>query len=90
MGQCTTECTLKKFLVHFRRPQDYHGQYGFDWLRQSYVESVMTVHPINSTVPLCVNPNNLKKEYRKDVKNPIAPYGKEYFPAWLSLFASIP
>ena len=45
MGQCTTECTLKKFLVHFRRPQDYHGQYGFDWLRQSYVEGVRVVHP---------------------------------------------
>lgn len=90
MGQCTTECTLKKFLVHFRRPQDYHGQYGFDWLRQSYVEGVETVpSKTGSKTPLCKNPNNLKNEYKKDVKNPIAPYGKEYFPAWLSLFASI-
>ena len=93
MGQCTTECTLKKFLVHFRRPQDYYGQYGFDWLRQSYVEAIVRVQlsaTKSAVKPLCMNPNNLKKEYKKDVKNPIAPYGKEYFPAWLSLFASIP
>lgn len=92
MGQCTTECTLKKFLVHFRRPQDYHGQYGFDWLRQSYVEAIVRVQlsaTKSAVKPLCMNPNNLKKEYKKDVKNPIAPYGKEYFPAWLSLFASV-
>ena len=90
MGQCTTECTLKKFLVHFRRPQDYYGQYGFDWLRQSYVESIVEVPANDSQKPLCKNPNNLKNEYKKDVKNPIAPYGKEYFPAWLSLFAYVP
>ncbi len=90
MGQCTTECTLKKFLVHFRRPQDYYGQYGFDWLRQSYVEGVVRVTANTSPVPLCRNEDALKNEYKKDVKNPIAPYGKEYFPAWLSLFASIP
>ena len=23
---------LKKFLVHFRRPKDFRGEYGFDWL----------------------------------------------------------
>lgn len=90
MGQCTTECTLKKFLVHFRRPQDYYGQYGFDWLRQSYVESIVEVPANDSQKPLCIIPDKLKKEYKKDVKNPIAPYGKEYFPAWLSLFAFIP
>lgn len=90
MGQCTTECTLKKFLVHFRRPQDYHGQYGFDWLRQSYVEGVVEVPTGAPKIPLCIKPDDLKNEYKKDVKNPIAPYGKEYFPAWLSLFAYIP
>ena len=90
MGQCNTECTLKKFLVHFRRPQDYYGQYGFDWLRQSYVEGVVRVTANTSPVPLCRNEDALKNEYKKDVKNPIAPYGKEYFPAWLSLFAYIP
>lgn len=90
MGQCNTECTLKKFLVHFRRPQDYHGQYGFDWLRQSYVEGVVEVPTGAPKIPLCIKPDDLKNEYKKDVKNPIAPYGKEYFPAWLSLFAYIP
>jgi len=66
------------------------GQYGFDWLRQSYVEGVVEVPTGAPKIPLCIKPDDLKNEYKKDVKNPIAPYGKEYFPAWLSLFAYIP
>jgi hypothetical protein len=27
---------LKRFIVHFRRPENYDGKYGFDWLREEY------------------------------------------------------
>ena len=83
---------LKKFLVHFRRPKDYRGEYGFDWLREEYIYQLVTVtndndgSPINRKVTLCKGVDSLKEKYREDVVNPINPYGKEYFPAWLSIF----
>ena len=83
---------LKKFLVHFRRPKDYRGEYGFDWLREEYIYPLVTVtndndgSPINRKVTLCKGVDSLKEKYREDVVNPINPYGKEYFPAWLSIF----
>ena len=83
---------LKKFLVHFRRPKDYRGEYGFDWLREEYIYPLVTVtndndgSPINRKVTLCKGVDSLKENYREDVVNPINPYGKEYFPAWLSIF----
>ncbi|WP_018628152.1 hypothetical protein [Niabella aurantiaca] len=84
---------LKKFLVHFRRPDDYEGAYGFDWLREEYIFPLVTVtHDNNGAVipgsmhPLCKDVPKLKQEYLRDVKNPIAPYGVRYYPAWLSLF----
>ncbi len=84
---------LKKFLVHFRRPSDYDGKYGFDWLRDEYIYPIETVtndnngNPIGAPTPLCKDVNALKTEYRvTDVTNPISPYGKDYFPAWLSIF----
>ena len=83
---------LKKFLVHFRRPKDYRGEYGFDWLREEYIYPLVTVtndndgSPINRKVTLCKGVDSLKEKYREDVVNPINPYGKEYFPAWLSIY----
>lgn len=84
---------LKKFHVHFRRPHDYQGTYGFDWLRDEYIYPIVTVtkdnngNPINAPIPLCKNPTVLKNEYKtKDVVSPISPYGKDYYPAWLSIF----
>jgi hypothetical protein len=84
---------LKKFSVNFRRPKDYEGEYGFDWLREEYIYPIIIVthdnvgKPINIPRPLCNSSiNNLKLEYLKDVQNPIKPYGVDYYPAWLSIF----
>ncbi|WP_228270960.1 hypothetical protein [Acinetobacter bereziniae] len=87
-----TSCAtcLKKFLVHFRRPQDYSGNYGFDWLRDDYIyANKFIAEASNAKKPLRVDVQKLKNEYKTDVKNPISPYGQEYFPAWLSLFSYI-
>lgn len=87
-----TSCAtcLKKFLVHFRRPQDYSGNYGFDWLRDDYIYANKHIAKEgNIKKALCLDIAKLKNEYKADVKNPISPYGKEYFPAWLSLFSYI-
>lgn len=85
--------TLKKFMVHFRRPSSYQGEYGFDWLRDEYIYPIRTVTHDNSgtaigtPTPLCMNVSALKTEYKTtNVVNPISPYGKEYYPAWLSIF----
>lgn len=81
---------LKKFIVHFRRPSNYKGGYGFDWLREDYVNPNKRIASQNyQKKPLCLNVSKLKQEYKKDIKNPISPYGKEYFPAWLSLFSYV-
>lgn len=84
---------LKKFLVHFRRPDDYDGKYGFDWLRDEYIYPLVTVgadnngQPIGKQIPLCKQIETLKAEYRdRGVSDPIVPYGKDYYPAWLALF----
>ena len=83
---------LKKFLVHFRRPKEYRGEFGFDWLREEYIYPIVTVTNDNSGLainvpkPLCATANALKLEYLKDVSNPINPYGVKYYPAWLSIF----
>ena len=58
MGQCNTECTLKKFLVHFRRPQDYHVNTVLIGLRQSYVEGVVEVPTGAPKIPLCIKPDD--------------------------------
>lgn len=76
----------------------YKGEYGFDWLRDEYIYPIETVyvdevrnpkHPkkINKPTALCLNPVELRKEYQKDVEHPITPYGQDYYPAWLSIFA---
>ncbi len=85
---------LKKFLVHFARPSDYQGEYGFDWLREEYIYPIVNVThdnnsvPINTATALSLNPATLRQEYLRDVKNPITPHGSLYYPAWLSIFPS--
>lgn len=42
----------KRFLVHFRRPHDYDGNYGFDWLQpefENYVSSFRLRNEYNPT-----------------------------------------
>lgn len=75
----------------------YRGEYGFDWLREEYIYPIDTVK-VNHTwgnitelykpTILCRDPSSLRKEYKKDIEHPIAPYGESYDPAWLSIFAS--
>jgi len=84
--------TLKKFMINFRRPSGYQGKYGFDWLRDEYIYPIETVTndnngtAINAPTALCKNVAAIKTEYKTtDVVNPISPYGKEYYPAWLSI-----
>jgi len=81
--------TLKKFMIHFRRPTGYQGKYGFDWLRDEYIYPIETVTNDNDGTPigvpkaLCKDVNKLKIEY-KDTS--LSPYGKDYYPAWLAIF----
>ena len=35
--------SLPKFLVHFRRPDDYRGEFGFDWIRDEYIYPIVKV-----------------------------------------------
>ncbi|MGB0881038.1 MAG: hypothetical protein ACPGTO_10765 [Polaribacter sp.] len=88
---------LKKFMVHFRRPSSYQGEYGFDWLRDEYIYPVETVakdhsgNPHNAPLELCDDISSIKREYKTtDVLNPITPYGNDYYPAWLTLFPNTP
>ena len=62
---------------------DNHYYYGPKDTEPSY---------FNKAIPLCVNPDKLREEYRyyndkKNKKNPFTPYGIDYYPAWLSIFA---
>lgn len=86
------EKELKKFLIHVRRPADYKGEYGFDWVRDEYIYPLFFIERDNngsscmSNLPLADNVAAVKSTYLKDVKSPVKPYGKDYYPAWLSLF----
>lgn len=62
------------FLIHFRRPEDYYGEFGFDWMRDDY-----------STI--CNNYEELKKEYYDCEKNKKVELlkDKEYFVPWFSM-----
>ena len=102
IGQTSTSC-LRKFTIHFRRPNilkqknnySYRGEYGFDWLRDEYIYPIERVmiddlapipYNLNTFTPLCKDGDDLKKEYLKDT-TPFQPYGQDYYPAWLSIFA---
>lgn len=63
------------YLIHFRRPETYDGEFGFDWMRDNY-----------STI--CNNYEELKKEYYDCEKNEKVELlkDKEYFVPWISMF----
>ena len=103
IGQASTSC-LRKFTIHFRRPETlkqkkdatYKGEYGFDWLRDEYIYPIEEVlyddredlshpKPINKYCALCLDSEKLKLEY---LSKSIKPHGQDYYPAWLSIFAS--
>ena len=102
IGQTSTSC-LQRFTIHFRRPAKlkqkkgatYKGEYGFDWLRDEYIypieevlyddrDNSITPKLINKYCALCLKSEKLKLEY---LSKSIKPYGQDYYPAWLSIFA---
>ncbi|ASF42456.1 hypothetical protein [Capnocytophaga endodontalis] len=66
------------YLIHFRRPEDYYGEFGFDWMRDNYHDNTV----IDSDY------EKLKKEYYDCEKNEKVELSKnkEYFVPWLSIF----
>ena len=78
----------------------YKGEYGFDWLRDEYIYPIEEVLydncsdsespiPINDYRALCLKSDQLKLEYLQvGIADPIQPHGQDYYPAWLSIFAS--
>ena len=78
----------------------YKGEYCFDWLRNEYIYPIEEVLydncsdsespiPINDYRALCLKSDQLKLEYLQvGIADPIQPHGQDYYPAWLSIFAS--
>lgn len=103
IGSTATSCLNRFTIHFRRPPTlkqknnyPYRGEYGFDWLRDEYIypieyvycnETTNELKIVNTKTPLCTNANRLRIEYQKDVVNPIRPYGQDYYPAWLSIFA---
>lgn len=93
--------TLLKFAVNFRKPKtftwrngvtvNYDGHFGFDWLRDEYVNPMENVlsdlskNPLNTVTPLCSDTAKLKTEYLNGDPSPVKPFGTDYYPAWLSI-----
>ena len=76
----------------------YQGEYGFDWLRDEYIYPITKVKfdqfkqlKISKYIQLCCTQDipKLKNEYLKGIQkeHKIKPYGQDYYPAWLSIFA---
>jgi len=62
------------YLIHFRRPQNYEGEFGFDWVRDEYIEI------IDSNIPVCKTPEILEKHYK--IRNF---HNQKYYVPWLAL-----
>lgn len=75
---------LQKFLIHFRRPSSYKGEFGFDWMRDEYIYPITPVNGSNKELSLDIS--KLKTEYKTtDVATPISPYSKDYYCSFLNL-----
>lgn len=75
---------IAKFIVHFRRPSTYNGEFGFDWMRDEYIYPITRVGGNNKELSLDLA--KLKTEYKTtDVANAISPYGKDYYCTFLNL-----
>ena len=82
--------------MHFRRPYNYgkatklyKGDFGFDWLRDEYIFPIQKIG--NSMTPALKGNSSdiakLKKIYTDGVSK-IQPWGSEYIPSHLSIFAT--
>ncbi|WP_165570762.1 hypothetical protein [Chryseobacterium luteum] len=75
---------LKKFMVNFRRPSAYKGEFGFDWMRDEYIYPITSVSGTNKELSLDIA--KLKTEYKTtDVTNAVSPYGKDYYCSFLNI-----
>lgn len=94
VGTSCATC-LRKFTVHFRRPynfqkrtKEYKGEFGFDWLRDEYIFPVFEIN--RKMQSALINKNyvsGLKKIYI-DGTQKITPWGVEYIPSHLAIFAT--
>ncbi|SFN03160.1 protein of unknown function [Chryseobacterium oleae] len=87
-----------KFLVNFRRGNSYKGEYGFDWLREEYIEPLEKVLYNNSNppAPIKTKPNGKAEatktplcenfEELKTQYRPFVRFQKDYYCTWLSIF----
>lgn len=107
-GSLCATC-LRKFTVHFRRPYRiatkaidssngkplYNGEYGFDWLRDEYLNSssnftkngTIAKYPVLKEIDNKYRVNSLKENYTEGVKK-INPFGSEYIPSHLAIFST--
>lgn len=88
---------LRDFSVHFRRPyeigrpvDEYNGEFGFDWVRDEYIYPILTIKEIKDPVIYAYSHDFtfslLKDNYVRSVNKEIS--YPNYFPSWLSIFAS--
>ncbi|MCU4476646.1 hypothetical protein KTI30_19720, partial [Acinetobacter bereziniae] len=84
-----TSCAtcLRKFTVHFRHNEnDFDGGYGFDWLRNEYINNFKKVDGIHYKKTFKGNISELLAIYLEGQKTLIRPHGYNYIPAWLAIF----
>lgn len=98
IGQSSSNC-IRNFTVQFRRPYEigmppdnYNGEYGFDWVRDEYIYPLLSIGGKKDTimdllgVPRLVH-SQLYKVFNHNVDTRInIPY--RYFPSWLYIFAT--
>lgn len=98
IGQSSSNC-IRNFTVQFRRPYEigmppdnYNGEYGFDWVRDEYIYPLLSIGGKKDTVmdllgaPRLVHAQ-LYKVFNHNVDTRInIPY--RYFPSWLYIFAT--
>ncbi|CAM9193237.1 M43 family zinc metalloprotease [Acinetobacter bereziniae] len=95
LGTLSADC-VRNFTVHFRRPYEigrpsdrYHGEFGFDWVRDEYIYPLLNIEGKKDTVLIVPNYSSL---YQVMYSNTDSTYHLKdnfsYFPSWLYFFAS--
>lgn len=75
------------YLIHFRRPETYDGEFGFDWMDSNYKSNIIKEFQYEDETKSLNDYESLKKEYYDAEKNEKVELGhKEYFVPWLSMF----
>ncbi len=67
--------TSLSFIAKLERLDTYKGEFGFDWMRDNYLDKE------DGTKGICENQDALKKEY-----TPTKIHDQDYFVPWLSMF----